>query len=158
MGKVIFLEFERAKEYNTPMKKILLLNGPNLGMLGKREVKIYGTTTLADIVKAVTDAAAAKGAEVVALQSEDEGALAHAIDLARGVYDGIIINPAAYTHTSVAIHDAILASEVPTVEVHISNIHKREGYRHESLTASACVGQICGFGAKGYLLALDALV
>lgn len=140
------------------MKKILLLNGPNLGMLGLREPQIYGKTTLADIVSMVSDAARAKGAEIVAVQSEDEGLLARAITLARGVYDGIIINPAAYTHTSVAIHDAILASEVPAVEVHISNIHKREGYRHESLTASACVGQICGFGPKGYLLALDALL
>lgn len=140
------------------MKKILLLNGPNLGMLGLREPQIYGTATLNDIVAAVSAAAKAKGAEIVAVQSEDEGLLARAITLARGVYDGIILNPAAYTHTSVAIHDAILASETPTVEVHLSNIHKREGYRHESLTASACVGQICGLGAKGYLLALDYLV
>ena len=105
----------------------------------------------------VKNAAASRGAEVTALQSDVEGELAHAICAARGVYDGIIINPAAYTHTSVALHDAIKASEVPTVEVHLSNVYAREGYRHESLTAPACAGQICGFGAKGYLLALEAL-
>ena len=116
------------------VKRILLLNGPNLALLGTREPQIYGTTTLADIVSATRAAAEA-----------------------RGVYDGIVINPAAYTHTSVAIHDAIKASEVPTVEVHLSNVYAREGYRHESLTAPACAGQICGFGAKGYLLALEAL-
>ena len=140
------------------MKKILLLNGPNLGLLGTREVQIYGKTTLRDIENAVREAAKAKNADLTAIQSEDEGFLARTICLAKGVYDGIIINPAAYTHTSVAIHDALLASEIPAIEVHISNIHKREGYRHESLTASACVGQICGLGAKGYLLALDALL
>lgn len=140
------------------MKKILLLNGPNLAMLGTREPGIYGTTMLADIVGAVRSAAEAKGATLDDFQSEDEGALAHAIDAAKGVYDGIILNPAAYTHTSVALHDAILASGVPTVEVHISNVHRRESYRSVSLTASACVGQICGLGPKGYILALEALL
>ena len=138
-------------------KRILLLNGPNLALLGTREPAIYGTTTLADIVAAVRTAAEARGWALDAVQSDVEGDLAHAICGARGVYDGIIINPAAYTHTSVAIHDAIKACEVPTVEVHLSNVYAREGYRHESLTAPACKGQICGFGAKGYLLALDAL-
>lgn len=140
------------------MKRILLLNGPNLGLLGTREPAIYGTTTLADVVRSFSARAAALGAEAEHLQSEDEGALAAAIVAARGKFDGIVINPGAYTHTSVAIHDALLASEVPAVEVHISNIHKREGYRHESITASACVGQICGFGPLGYLLALEALL
>ena len=139
------------------MKKILLLNGPNLALLGTREPEIYGRTTLADIVALVTAAAREKGMGLDAFQSDVEGELVSAIGRARGVYDGIILNPAAYTHTSVALHDAIKASEVPTVEVHLSNVYAREGYRHESLTAPSCVGQICGFGAKGYLLALEAL-
>ncbi len=138
--------------------RILLLNGPSLGLLGTREPTIYGRTTLADIVEMVRQAGAEKGVEVDALQSDVEGELVAAIIKAKGVYDGIIINPAAYTHESVALHDAILACEVPTVEVHISNVYAREGYRHESLTASACVGQICGLGPKGYLLALTALL
>ena len=124
------------------MKKILLLNGPSLGLLGTREPAIYGRTTLAEIVAMVKDAAAARGAEVTAIQSDVEGELAAAI----------------LTHESVALHDAIAASEVPTVEVHLSNVYAREGYRHESLTAPSCVGQICGFGPKGYLLALEALL
>ncbi|MBQ4199946.1 MAG: type II 3-dehydroquinate dehydratase [Kiritimatiellae bacterium] len=138
-------------------KRILLLNGPNLALLGTREPAIYGTTTLADVVAAVRAAAEARGWSVDDVQSDVEGELVRAICGARGVYDGIILNPAAYTHTSVALHDAIKACEVPTVEVHLSNVYAREGYRHESLTAPACVGQICGFGLKGYLLALDAL-
>ena len=139
------------------MKKILLLNGPNLALLGTREPEIYGSTTLNDIVELVRNAASTKGVEVVHVQSDEEGVLVNAIGKAREWADGIIINPAAYTHTSVALHDAIKASGIPTVEVHISNVYAREGYRHESITASVCVGQICGFGPKGYLLALDAL-
>ena len=139
------------------MKKVLLLNGPNLALLGTREPEIYGRTTLADIVDTVKAAAKEKGIKVDAFQSDVEGELVAAIGRARGAYDGIIINPAAYTHTSVAIHDAIKASDVPTVEVHLSNVYAREGYRHESLTAGVCVGQICGFGPAGYLLALEAL-
>ena len=139
------------------MKKILLLNGPNLGLLGTREPEIYGRTTLADIVAQVESAAKERGIEVEAFQSDVEGELVAAIGRARGRFDGIILNPAAYTHTSVAIHDAIKASGVPTVEVHLSNVYAREGYRHESLTACVCVGQICGFGPAGYLLAIDAL-
>ena len=139
------------------MKKILLLNGPNLALLGTREPEIYGRTTLADIVALVTEAARGKGIEVDAFQSDVEGELVAAIGRARGAYDGIILNPAAYTHPSVALHDAIKASGVPTVEVHLSNVYAREGYRHESLTAGVCVGQICGFGPTGYLLALEAL-
>ncbi len=139
------------------MKKILLMNGPNLALLGTREPEIYGRTTLADIVALVTAAAREKGIAVDAFQSDIEGELVAAIGRARGVYDGIILNPAAYTHTSVALHDAIKASGVPTVEVHLSNVYAREGYRHESLTAGVCAGQICGFGPTGYLLALDAL-
>ena len=139
------------------MKKILLMNGPNLALLGTREPEIYGRTTLADIVETVKAAAKAKGIEVDAFQSDVEGELVSAIGRARGVYDGIILNPAAYTHTSVALHDAIKASGVPTVEVHLSNVYAREGYRHESLTEGVCAGQICGFGPTGYILALEAL-
>lgn len=139
------------------MKKILLLNGPNLALLGTREPEIYGKTTLADIVAQVTEAARGKGVSVDAFQSDIEGELVAAIGRARGVYDGIILNPAAYTHTSVALHDAIKASGVPTVEVHLSNVYAREEYRHESLTAGVCAGQICGFGPLGYILALEAL-
>ena len=139
------------------MKKILLLNGPNLALLGTREPEIYGRTTLADIVALVKDAAKTKGLSMDAFQSDVEGDLVAAIGRARGVYDGIILNPAAYTHTSVALHDAIKACGVPTVEVHLSNVYAREGYRHESLTAGVCEGQICGFGPAGYLLALEAL-
>ena len=139
------------------MKKILVLNGPNLALLGTREPEIYGRTTLADIVALVTAAAQEKGLSVDAFQSDVEGELVAAIGRARGVYDGIILNPAAYTHTSVALHDAIKASGVPTVEVHLSNVYAREGYRHESLTAGVCAGQICGFGPAGYVLALEAL-
>ena len=140
------------------MKKILVLNGPNLGLLGTREPEIYGRTTLADIIAMIKEYAAGKGVEIDAFQSEVEGELSAAIVKARGVYDGIILNPAAYTHESVALHDSILASQVPTVEIHISNVYAREGYRHESITASACIGQITGFGPQGYLLALDALL
>ena len=139
------------------MKKILVLNGPNLALLGTREPEIYGRTTLADIVALVTAAACEKGIAVDAFQSDVEGELVAAIGRARGVYDGIILNPAAYTHTSVALHDAIKASGVPTVEVHLANVYAREGYRHESLTAGVCAGQICGFGPAGYVLALEAL-
>ena len=139
------------------MKKILVLNGPNLALLGTREPEIYGRTSLADVVALVTAAAREKGIEVDAFQSDVEGELVAAIGRARGVYDGIILNPAAYTHMSVALHDAIKASGVPTVEVHLSNVYAREGYRHESLTAGVCAGQICGFGPAGYVLALEAL-
>ncbi len=140
------------------MKKILVVNGSNLGMLGTREPAVYGTMTLRDLVQAVQAAGAAQGAEVDAFQSDVEGELVKALLAARGVYSGIILNPAAYTHTSVALHDAIKACEVPVIEVHLSNVYAREGYRHESITAGACRGQICGLGKQGYLLALSALL
>ncbi len=138
--------------------KILLVNGPNLKLLGTREPGIYGSETLADLVSRVTAHARLKGVEVTALQSDSEGALVDMIGSARGVYDGIIINPAAYTHTSVAVRDALAACCVPAVEVHLSNTHKRESFRHASLTAPVCVGQIMGFGSFGYVLAVDALL
>ena len=138
--------------------KILLMNGPNLKLLGTREPGIYGSETLADIVSRVTGYARGKGAEVSAFQSDTEGALVEMIGSARGVYDGIVMNPAAFTHTSVAVRDAIAACGVPVVEVHLSNTHKRESFRHASLTAPVCVGQIMGFGGYGYVLAVDALL
>lgn len=138
--------------------KILLVNGPNLKLLGTREPGIYGNETLLDIVDRVTAHARGKGAEVTAFQSDVEGALVEVIGAARGAYDGIIINPAAYTHTSVAVRDAISACGLPVVEVHLSNTHKRESFRHASLTAPVCVGQIMGFGGYGYVMAVDALL
>lgn len=138
--------------------RILVLNGPNLGLLGTREPEIYGKTTLADIVGGLKAAAAARGAEIVAIQSDVEGALVAAFGQARTSVDGVILNPAAFTHTSVALHDAIKACGLPVIEVHLSNVYAREGYRHESLTAGVCVGQICGFGAFGYLMALEVLL
>jgi 3-dehydroquinate dehydratase-2 len=137
--------------------KILLVNGPNLKLLGLREPTIYGSETLEQIVANVCAYAAAKGVQITAFQSDSEADLVTALGAARGHYEGIIINPAAYTHTSVALRDAIAACGVPTVEVHLSNTHKRESFRQVSLTAPVCVGQIMGFGGKGYLLAVDAL-
>ncbi len=138
--------------------KILLVNGPNLKLLGTREPGIYGSETLASIVSRVEALAQARGAQVSAFQSDVEGELVAAIGAARGAYDGIIINPAAYTHTSVALRDALSACGLPAVEVHLSNTHKRESFRHESLTAPVCVGQIMGFGGYGYVLAFEALM
>ena len=137
---------------------ILLVNGPNLALLGTREPGIYGRETLDGIVAAVTARAAAAGMVVRAFQSDIEGELVREIGAARATCDGIIINPAAYTHTSVALRDAISAAGLPCVEVHITNTHRREPFRHESLTAPVCVGQIMGFGGYGYLLAVDALI
>lgn len=138
--------------------RILVLNGPNLNLLGVREPGIYGSITLGDMMKRLQDHGRSKGVEVEWWQSNDEGDLVTRIGKSRGEYAGIILNPAAYTHTSVAIRDALQAVTVPCVEVHLSNIQAREGFRHTSLTAAACVGQIAGFGPTGYLLALDALL
>ena len=138
--------------------KILLVNGPNLKLLGMREPSIYGTATLAQIVEKTVAYAASKRVQVDAIQSDIEGDIVRTIGAASGTYAGVIINPAAYTHTSVAIRDAIAASGLPAVEVHLSNTHKREAFRHVSLTAPVCVGQIMGFGPAGYLLAVDALL
>ena len=126
-------------------------------MLGTREPEKYGTTTLADIEKEIEAHAKKKGVEVDFYQSNIEGEIVTAIQKAKGIYDGIIINPAAYTHTSVALRDAILAVELPAVEIHLSNIHTREEFRHHSFTAPVCVGQITGFGKFGYIMALDAI-
>ena len=138
------------------MKTAVVLNGPNLNLLGTREPAIYGTTTLAEVDAALVERAAARGADVTSVQSNLEGALVDAIQGARGTYDAIVINPGGYTHTSVAIRDAIEAVGLPTIEVHLSNLHAREPFRHASITAARCVGQICGFGARSYGLGLDA--
>lgn len=140
------------------MNSMLVVNGPNLKRLGSREPAIYGFETLSDIMQKMTAYAAEKGVHVETFQSDVEGELVAAIGAACGRYDGIVINPAAYTHTSVAIRDAIAACGVPAVEVHLSNTHKRDPFRHESLTVPVCVGQVMGFGGYGYLLALDGLL
>jgi 3-dehydroquinate dehydratase-2 len=135
---------------------ILIVHGPNLNLLGTRDPAVYGTTTLAEIDAELVRRAAARGATVTSVQSNLEGELVDAIQRARGTADAIVINPGGYTHTSVAIRDAIEAVALPTIEVHLSNIHAREPFRHTSITAARCVGQICGFGAQSYYLGLDA--
>ena len=138
--------------------KILFLNGPNLNLLGTREPEVYGHTTLADIEAQVRERAAQLEVEVDFRQSNQEGELVNWIQEAKGKFAAIVINAAAYTHTSVALRDAISAAGVPTVEIHLSNIHAREEFRHKSLIAPVCRGQICGFGAKSYILGLEAAV
>ena len=138
--------------------KILFLNGPNLNLLGQRETDVYGKTTLAEIEKLVRQRAAKLNAEVDFKQSNSEGELVTWIQGARGTFDAIVINAAGYTHTSVALRDAIAAVGVPAIEVHLSNIHAREKFRHRSLLAPVCRGQIAGFGAYSYVLGLEAAV
>ena len=134
---------------------ILFLNGPNLNLLGQRQPEIYGTTTLADIETATREHAGGR-AQVEFRQSNLEGELVTWIQEAAGSAAAIVLNAAGYTHTSVAIRDAITATTVPVIEIHLSNIHAREEFRHESMLASECVGQICGFGKQSYLLGLEA--
>lgn len=138
--------------------KILVLNGPNLNLLGQREPNVYGSETLEDIMELIKDKAKDLGIEVSFFQSNEEGALVTRIQESVGNYDGIIFNPAAYTHTSVALCDAVRAVDVPCVEVHLSNVHSREEFRHKSLIVGACVGQVLGFGAYSYILALAGIV
>ncbi|MBM4149055.1 MAG: type II 3-dehydroquinate dehydratase [Lentisphaerae bacterium] len=138
--------------------RILVLNGPNLNLLGRRDAGIYGSATLDDILSGLKAKAAELGVELECVQTNDEGELVTRIGQAAGKSDGILINPAAYTHTSVALRDALEACGVPAVEVHLSNIHAREEFRHRSLTAARCVGQISGFGADSYILGLEAIV
>ncbi|MGB7316631.1 MAG: type II 3-dehydroquinate dehydratase [Planktotalea sp.] len=138
------------------MTRVLILNGPNLNLLGTRQPEVYGTTTLSDIETMCREHAPV--AEITFVQSNHEGALIDAIHAAKTAQDGIILNAGAYTHTSVALHDAIASVELPCVEVHLSNIHAREPFRHHSYIAPVAVGQIAGFGAQSYLLALDALL
>jgi 3-dehydroquinate dehydratase-2 len=137
---------------------ILFLNGPNLNLLGTREPGIYGHHTLADIESMVRKRASQLGVEVAFRQSNIEGELVTEIQKAKGRFDAIILNAAAYTHTSVAIRDAIGAVGIPTIEIHLSNVHAREEFRHHSLIAPVCRGVIAGFGAYSYLLGLEAAV
>lgn len=137
---------------------IALLNGPNLNLLGERDPVLYGATTLADIVESVSTAAAARGFTVEPFQSNSEGALIDAIHAGRHRWAGLIINPGAYTHTSIALRDALEVLTVPIIEVHLSNIHAREPFRHHSFVSSLAKGVIVGLGPRGYLLALDGLL
>ncbi len=139
------------------MKTILVLHGPNLNLLGKREPEVYGSTTLAQIDEHLKTEAKRLDLAVETLQSNHEGALIDALHQARQEASGVIINPGGLTHTSVSLRDAIAASELPALEVHLSNIFAREDYRRRSITAEACVGMIAGFGWRSYLLALQAL-
>jgi 3-dehydroquinate dehydratase-2 len=138
--------------------KILVIHGPNLNLLGKREPDIYGTFTLDDINARLSVLAKDLGVEVSFYQSNHEGELVQRIQDAMGVYEAIVINPGAYTHTSVALRDAIASTGIPTVETHISNIHRREEFRKHSYISGVAIGQITGFGADSYLLALRAAV
>lgn len=139
-------------------KRLFLLNGPNINLLGKREPGTYGHSSLDDVVRLVSDTAAEKGYDVVAYQSNHEGDLVDYIQQAGEEAEGVIINPAAYTHTSVAIRDAISAIQPPVIEVHISNVHSRETFRHQSLSAAVCEGQVVGFGIDGYRIATLGLI
>ena len=138
--------------------KVLFLNGPNLNLLGTREPDKYGNKTLKDIETFIQKEAEKYNVTTTFYQSNIEGELVNKIQEAKGIYDGIVMNPAAYTHTSVAIRNALLAVEIPTVEIHLSNIHKREEFRKTSLTAPACIGQITGFGENSYKLGLIAII
>lgn len=138
--------------------KILFLNGPNLNLLGQREPEVYGRTTLKDIETRVRERAGQLGVEIDFRQTNLEGELVAWIQQSKGNFDVIVLNAAAYTHTSIALRDAISAVGVPTIEIHLSNIHAREEFRHKSLIAPVCKGQISGFGADSYVLGLEASI
>lgn len=139
------------------MTSILILNGPNLNLLGTRQPDVYGHETLHMVEEACKNHAQSLGLVAHCQQSNHEGVLLDAIHAAKGVHGGIVLNAGAYTHTSIALMDAIFSTEIPTVEVHLSNIHARDAFRHKSYIAPAAIGQICGFGSQGYLMAIDAL-
>lgn len=146
------------KNHGGDFLKILIINGPNINMLGIREKSIYGSTNYEDMCQELSGKGKELSQEVDIVQSNIEGEIINYIQKAYGKYDGIVINPGAYTHYSIAIYDALMAVQIPTVEVHISNIHKREEFRHKSVTAPACLGQVAGFGVYGYVMAMMALI
>jgi 3-dehydroquinate dehydratase-2 len=137
--------------------RILVLHGPNLNLLGIREPQVYGSSSLGEVDKKILQWARKEGIQVETRQSNSEGELVSWIHDAMGRYQGIVINPAAYTHTSIALRDAIASTGIPTVEIHLSNIYKRESFRHQSYIAGVAIGQISGFGVDGYLLGLQAI-
>ena len=139
------------------MKKVLVIHGPNLNLLGTREPETYGNKTLAHINDAIVKKGTALGMDVETFQSNHEGAIVDKIQTARNGYHGVIINPAAYTHTSIAIRDALVVLDIPVIEVHLSNIFKREPFRHHSMISDIVTGKIIGLGHHGYLLALEAI-
>ena len=139
------------------MPSVLVLNGPNLNLLGIRQPEVYGHTTLADIERLCTEEGKRLGLDITCVQSNHEGALIDQIHEARDTHAGIVLNAGAYTHTSIALMDAIASVALPVVEVHLSNIHARESFRHTSYIAPVAIGQICGFGPLGYAMALKAL-
>ncbi len=149
--------YQCSKGMVMPMTSILILNGPNLNLLGTRQPEVYGHTTLADIQALCTDTARDLGCSIAFEQSNSEGFMIDLIHAAKGTHDGIILNAGAYTHTSVALMDALASVEIPTVELHLSNIHAREEFRHTSYISKVAIGVICGFGANGYPMALKAL-
>ena len=140
------------------MERILVIHGPNLNMLGKREVGVYGNMTLEEVNDTIRTLAKGLDVDIIIFQSNSEGALIDKIHEASGRYDAIVLNPGGYTHTSVALRDAVVASDVPVVEVHISNIYRREEFRHHSYISGVAAGQIAGFGVNSYLLGLRAAV
>lgn len=140
------------------MHRLLILNGPNLNLLGTRQPEVYGRTTLSDIESMCRAHAETRGVEIDFDQSNHEGALIDAIHAAKSRSAGIILNAGAYTHTSIALMDALASVELPAIELHLSNVHAREDFRHRSYIARVAIGVICGFGARGYTLAMDALL
>ena len=137
---------------------IVVVNGPNLNLLGRREPHLYGHTTLADVEARLREVGAELGASVRCVQHNGEGQLVDAIQALAGAADGVVVNAGAYTHTSIALRDALIGVGVPVVEVHVTNVHAREPFRHRSMLASAALGVLCGFGTYGYELALRGLV
>ncbi|WP_181350079.1 type II 3-dehydroquinate dehydratase [Thalassobacillus sp. CUG 92003] len=140
------------------MKRLLLLNGPNLNLLGSREPGVYGSQTLESIINSVNESVEPHGFSIEHFQSNHEGELIDRLQQANGKVTGVVFNPGAYTHTSIALRDAIQAIDPPVIEVHLSNVHNRESFRHHSMLAPVCTGQIVGLGAKGYQLAAMALI
>ncbi len=149
---------DRGRYCDRVARRILLLNGPNLNLLGTREPDVYGTDTLEDIVADLTAFAVERNAEITAAQSNSEGGLVDLLQEARRWADGVVFNPGAYTHYSIALRDAITAIELPVVETHLSNVHAREEFRHRSVLSAVCLGVVAGFGRTSYFVALEGLL